>query len=256
MNAPAQARPWRAHSTALPTGEGLLVVTPARLILSANAAAEHAIGAADALVAVDGRLAALRPPDDRRLQEAVDTLLDGRATRSGAAFVGLSLARRSGRADYLLLMARSGSCGGPGRRIDGAEPEPHIVVVIRDFDAQPALPMHLLQQCFGLTAAEARLAARLAGGCSPEQAASAFGVSLTTIRAHLRSIYRKTGTTGQVQFAQRTAAVWTATSVAAATAAWSAAFPVADSFNRTRRRTSQTDAGRFAAAAMAPRLSQ
>jgi DNA-binding CsgD family transcriptional regulator len=256
MNVPAQARPWRAQSTALPTGEGLLVVTPARLILSANAAAEDVVGTADALVAVDGKLVALRPQDDRRLQEAVDTLLGGRATRSGAAFVGLSLARRSGRADYLLLMARSGCRGGPGRRLDGAEPEPHIVVVIRDFDARPALPMQLLQQCFGLTAAEARLGARLAGGCSPEQAASAFGVSLTTIRAHLRSIYRKTGTTGQVQFAQRTAAVWTATSVAAATAVWSAAVPVPDSFNRTRRRTSQTDAGRIAGAAMAPRLSQ
>ena len=50
---------------------------------------------------------------------------------------------------------------------------------------------------FGFTAAEARLAVRLAQGETPAQAADALSISLSTARTHLGAIFRKTGTRRQ-----------------------------------------------------------
>ena len=233
------APPGRACEMARPLGDGMLAVTPGRRICTANTAAEHILGAADCLASVDGRLVALRPADDRRLGDAVSGLLEGRTMPGTSPWLALPLARRSGRPDFLLLMSRgAGSCVSCAT-LGGIGPPQHIVVVIHDFDARPPMPMRLLQQCFGLTAAEARLAVQLAGGCNPEQAARAFGVSITTIRTHLRSIYRKTATSSQVHLAQRMAAAWAAASIATAMAASPSAFSVGDSFSRMRRGTSQ-----------------
>jgi DNA-binding CsgD family transcriptional regulator len=56
-----------------------------------------------------------------------------------------------------------------------------------------------LQAAFGLTAAEARLAHALAEGASLRQAAERLQVSYFTARAHLRSIFAKTGVRRQAE---------------------------------------------------------
>lgn len=234
----------------------MLVVSPGRRICNANTAAEHILDAADALVSADGRLVALRPVDDRRLGDAVRGLLDGQAMPAGSPCLALPLARRSGRPDYLLLLSRGADSCAACSSFDAIGACPHIVVVIHDFDARPPMPTHLLQQCFGLTAAEARLAVQLAGGCSPEQATTVLGVSISTIRTHLRSIYRKTATSGQVHLAQRMAAAWAAASVATAMAASPSALPAGDSFSRMRRGTSQPRPAQFAPAPMRQALTR
>lgn len=74
---------------------------------------------------------------------------------------------------------------------------PVAVVLISDPRADSRRPESMLRELFGLTAAETRVADRLMGGDSPEQAAEAIGVSITTVRWHLASLYRKTGTNRQ-----------------------------------------------------------
>jgi DNA-binding CsgD family transcriptional regulator len=54
-----------------------------------------------------------------------------------------------------------------------------------------------LQDAFGLTAAEARLATRLADGDELAVCAQALGVSLSTVRTQLRNLFAKTGTSRQ-----------------------------------------------------------
>lgn len=250
------AVPGRAVERARPPGDGMLVVSAGRRICAANTAAEHILDAADSLISVGGRLVALKPVDDRRLGDAVSGLIEGRNMPDGSPCLALPLARRSGRPDYLLLLSRGAdSCGACSSQGD-VGPTRHIFVVIHDFDARLSMPMHFLQQCFGLTPAEARLTVQLAGGCTPEQAARAFSVSITTIRTHLRSIYRKTATSGQVHLAQRMAAAWAAASVATAMAASPSALPAGDSFSRMRRGTSQPRPAQFAPAPMRQALTQ
>lgn len=52
----------------------------------------------------------------------------------------------------------------------------------------------LLARAFGLTPAEARLAATIAQGKAPEQVAEELGIARTTVRNQLRAIFSKTNT--------------------------------------------------------------
>jgi DNA-binding CsgD family transcriptional regulator len=55
----------------------------------------------------------------------------------------------------------------------------------------------LLSATFDLTPAEARLAAKIVNGQTPEQSAQTLGVKISTVRSQLVAIYSKTGATGQ-----------------------------------------------------------
>ena len=65
----------------------------------------------------------------------------------------------------------------------------------------PHLDAGQLAAQFGLTAAESRLAVRLAEGRSVAEAAKVTGISLATARTHLRNIFAKTATSRQSELA-------------------------------------------------------
>ena len=66
---------------------------------------------------------------------------------------------------------------------------------------EPGAPVDIdpfiLSTTFDLTPAEARVAAAIVGGGSPEKCAKDLNVKLSTVRSQLVAIYRKTGATGQ-----------------------------------------------------------
>jgi DNA-binding CsgD family transcriptional regulator len=76
----------------------------------------------------------------------------------------------------------------------------HVCITGSDISAAerlyvaPIPPRELLEQLFGLTAAETRVVERLGMGASPEPAAAFLQVRTSTARWHLASIYRKSGT--------------------------------------------------------------
>lgn len=61
----------------------------------------------------------------------------------------------------------------------------------------PALPPGAIIQRFGLTPSELRVALALTEGKSPAAIAAQHGISLATVRTHLRRLYEKTGSDGQ-----------------------------------------------------------
>lgn len=74
---------------------------------------------------------------------------------------------------------------------------PTAVLAITDVAHRPPVPEELLRTAFGLTPAEARLAARIAGGESLEDAAEALGIAKNTARNQLKAVLAKTGTARQ-----------------------------------------------------------
>jgi DNA-binding CsgD family transcriptional regulator len=60
-------------------------------------------------------------------------------------------------------------------------------------------PVRLAQELFHLTGAETMLAIQLANGLSLEEAAAALNIKRNTARAHLRSIFSKTGVRRQTE---------------------------------------------------------
>ena len=83
----------------------------------------------------------------------------------------------------------------PWSEDDGPKP----VLILIDLDRRSEPGEALLRQLFGLTGAEAKLAARMAGGRSLEDLAGELGVTMGTARAQLRSIFAKTQTNRQAE---------------------------------------------------------
>jgi DNA-binding CsgD family transcriptional regulator len=85
------------------------------------------------------------------------------------------------------------------------------VVVLVDLDARPRPPENALSVSFGLTAAEARLAVRIATGASLESVADEIGIALETARHQLKAIFAKTDTHRQAELVSVMARLLTVT---------------------------------------------
>lgn len=133
---------------------------------------------------------ALRSGDRGRIEAALATLRAGDASTA----IGLSLPRSNGRPDYLLQLRRAATA-------NDVERNEAIALEWRILDPQViAVPdAALLRHLFALTAAQAALAQRLGAGHRHADAAAAQGIQVTTLRAHLTEIYRKTHTTNTAQ---------------------------------------------------------
>ncbi len=70
-------------------------------------------------------------------------------------------------------------------------------VFVHDPERRPALNEPLLVKLYGLTDAEARVAAGITLGNSPEELAATLNVSVHTVRSQLKSVFRKTGASRQ-----------------------------------------------------------
>ena len=65
----------------------------------------------------------------------------------------------------------------------------------------PAPDPNLVARAFDLTRAEARLAALVAAGTTPDGAARRLGVGRETVRSQLKAVFAKTGTHRQSELA-------------------------------------------------------
>ena len=126
-----------------------------------------------------------------------------RGALNGASPPGqaISVARRNGAADYPVVVS---ALWGNQRRLDLRHLErPLAALFVTDPDRPQEAPAELLQRLFGLTAAEAVVAERLAAGQSLPQTAEALGVTRNTVRTHLRRIFSKTGTSRQAELVKK-----------------------------------------------------
>lgn len=89
--------------------------------------------------------------------------------------------------------------------IHGAARSPFLgarmILTFRDLDRLRSLGTDLLSDAFALTGAEAKVAALIAAGASPEQISDKLGVSRETIRNQIKAVFGKTGTHRQNELA-------------------------------------------------------
>jgi DNA-binding CsgD family transcriptional regulator len=182
----------------LPTG--VLLVDERGRVVFANRRAEAVLAAGDGLVR-DGRgIAAtaphLQPLVARALHDAVETGA-GRGSSAGGAFV---VPVDGSREAYQVVVT-------PLRtervRLDVGRDHICAAVFVQLQGSKPVLSQELLRDLFGLTAAEARVAAALVGGQNPDEIAQVAETSRHTVRAQLSSIYEKLGVHRQAEAVQR-----------------------------------------------------
>ena len=156
-------------------------------VVFTNRAAETLRSTGDGIRLADARISLLHKSENERFQalitQALSLLL---AHGAGAA---MRASRPSGKRPYLVLVSPV------SRRYPALSAlRPAVCVVITDPEAQKPLPIHRLRAAFGLTEAEARLAALLAAGEDLRAAAMTLHVSYGTARTRLAEIFQKTET--------------------------------------------------------------
>ncbi len=167
----------------------LLIDGEGRVVLS-NRSGERILAAADGLERIDGRVRATLRECDEALQEQIR--LAGEEPTPWLGEEALAIRRPSGNGAFSVTVSRLLP---PGARPVAYEAE--AVLFISDPDERTIPMQGALRSLYDLTEAESHLVSLLCEGHSLESAAAARGVTIHTARAHLKAVFRKTGTKRQ-----------------------------------------------------------
>ena len=142
---------------------------------------------------VRGRPVAHDPASNRRLQQLASSALHAEA-RDAQPYRPVVIDRDE--APWLLVEAMPITAFGsdlfsPGR----------VILLLTDLTSAQRLDTTRLSIAFGLTTAEAKLTAQLAGGGGIDAAAASLGVSRETARSQLKAVFAKTNTRRQAELA-------------------------------------------------------
>jgi DNA-binding CsgD family transcriptional regulator len=165
---------------------GVIMVGAGARILSASPVAQRFLAARNGIQIQAGKLRATSTAEDRELQSTIRTALDEVA--GAPVSRGLALTKSCG-ARTLGIMVRPGASPAAGS----------IAIYVRDCELVPGVQSEFVGQIFDLTPAEAAVTHRLTVGLSLEDTATSLSISRNTARAHLRSIFSKSGITRQTE---------------------------------------------------------
>jgi DNA-binding CsgD family transcriptional regulator len=169
-----------------------LVVGRDTRILYANREAERLLQSGADLAAIGGRLALRRRAPADRLTALVRGAVDTAASAGTAPGGAMAIERDDHLPLTVLVAPFRPACDGLGAAL------PAAIVFVRDPE-RPTAISSLLQGLFGLTAAEASIAAMLSEGGSIDEIAARQRITRNTARVHFKSIFAKTGTSRQAQ---------------------------------------------------------
>ncbi len=147
-----------------------------------NRRAEAIVGRKDGLFATPFGITAASPEDSSRLRQAIAAAAAG-GTR-------LRLSRPSGAPPLLVTVipVRGGDAG-----------RSWVALFVMDPGMAGTPSPTLLQELFGLTAAEAIFAAEISRGDGLQAVADRLAIAPSTARSHLTRIFEKTGTRRQAE---------------------------------------------------------
>jgi DNA-binding CsgD family transcriptional regulator len=188
----ASAFGFAATSAAMETfafsGTAVVQLDAAGDVVALNPAAEMLLG--NGIRIVKRRLTA----EHRDATETLDRALHAVLWRSDEAAMAppVPLPRRRRKPLLAYVLGLKSVADNPFARC-------RALVVLVDPERRRRPPEALLRSAFGLTGAEAKLAAQLASGDALERAAERLGIAKTTARNQLRAIFSKTGVHRQAE---------------------------------------------------------
>jgi DNA-binding CsgD family transcriptional regulator len=173
---------------------GVVILDLTGRVVKCSHKAEEALAARDGLQLQAGKLRATSAKEDRDLQAAIKAAIQIANTGEAPSSRGLALTKVSGNRSLGVIVQPL-----QGVQRAGVTTAPTVAIYIRDPEANSDVESELVRQLFDLTPAEAAVARRLTAGLSLEDAANSLDISRNTARAHLRSIFSKSGITRQTE---------------------------------------------------------
>lgn len=171
---------------------GVIMLGPTGRLLHVNAAADAILRDADGLTRTPDGLRAGHKDDDRRLQELIGALRQGRGEARSAGG-HLRVRRPSGQRAYAVMLAPAGP------RAVGDQNTPAILVFVSDPGQKIASDLAVLSELFGFTPAEGRLVLALLAGIAPPEFARQAGVTYNTAKTLLARAMARTESRSQVE---------------------------------------------------------
>jgi DNA-binding CsgD family transcriptional regulator len=170
----------------------IVLLDDQRRLVFANRAAEALRTASDGVQLSSKGVTLSRRQDQAKLNALIEGALSDVTLPASGGFVRAS--RPSGKRPYAILVAQV-----RGRYSALSTLRPAICIQITDPETKIPLPVDRLRCAFGLTAAEAKLAAMLGSGEDLRSAAAKLGITYGTARVRLADIFQKTQTRRQAE---------------------------------------------------------
>ena len=176
----------------VPAASGLILARGQ--LLDANRALLTILNDADGLQVVDGRVTVQTWSEQATFSKRLERFF----SLTGQRRISLRVSRLDSTEAYFLTVTPLLDRG--RETWEGG----HVgVLTVANPAAMPAVDPSLLVEFFEITWTEAEVAAALGRGQSTAKIAECRGVQVNTIHAHIKSILRKTGCTGQIDIARR-----------------------------------------------------
>ncbi|MGK9165762.1 helix-turn-helix transcriptional regulator [Inquilinus limosus] len=184
-------------------GLGLILLDRHGRPVYRNERAEAVIAARDGLLADAYGLATTLPAQTRALHQAIAAAMllagpdgaDAALGRAAAAVLRIPVSRRPPNRPLILTVVPA---PGPGRGPAPEEPGA-VAVLISDPDRCSRIDTAGLASAYGLTRRESAVAALIADGLGPAEAAESLGISIGTARHYLKQVFEKTETHRQAE---------------------------------------------------------
>lgn len=171
---------------------GMVILNESGKLLKMTTIASEILKENDGISLKQGTLNAEYRQSDRELQRMIGDALSTATKWRPAVPEALAITRPSGRAKLgVIVRAIPLNAWSEGRH------RPSVAVMIRDPERRSEASHEIIRNLFDLTPAEAALAILLANGMTLEEASEDLNIRKNTARAHLRSIFSKTGVTRQ-----------------------------------------------------------
>lgn len=162
-------------------------------VLDKNVFASHLLDAPDGLKITAGKLTAQHHSDNSELKRLIKTAFENPSEKNGMP-EAMSVSRPSGEIALGLVIETI-----PTLQWGEGKGQKRAVIYIRDAVGKSMTSIDISKKLFGLTPAETGLTLQLTNGLSLEEAAEALNIRRNTARAHLRSIFSKTGVRRQTE---------------------------------------------------------
>jgi DNA-binding CsgD family transcriptional regulator len=163
-----------------------LLIDPLCKVMYSNPAAIEMARAKDGFKISGEQLSMTSPAANSLFHKALSQISANRSVQ----IQWLDVPRRSQKPSYRLLLTPVPYLGALPLGLSG----PAAAVLIIDRQAHPEPDPSVLREVFSLTPAEARVTARLSQGQSADEIAHHLGISVETVRTHIRRVLSKTAT--------------------------------------------------------------
>ena len=173
---------------------GTILLDESCQVVRMNHVAERVLRGQDGLSLREGRLYTNDRHSSRELERLIREALAAQRAGRPSVVEAMRVERPSGRGSIGLLIRPV-----PKSKWADGKVGPAIAVFIRQPDDGPVVSPEILQDLFAFTRAEASVACLLAEGLSVEDTARTLGSSIHTTRAHVRSLFSKTGVSRQTE---------------------------------------------------------